>query len=484
MSKIKKHNDEVLKKRIEELEKENNLLKVLTDNTIDILFLLDSKANFVYISKSFEGETGYPIQTMIGKNIKKILTNSSYKMSMERLGKWNSGQLLLPIYEIQAKAKDGIIKDYEVVSFPTFEKGKLKYITGTARNITDKKLIEKKLEESEKLYRTLVETSQDVIWVTDMRGNFTYVSPSVEKLRGYTPEEVLKQSLSEAICPESLPAVLNGYMLARKKKRDSTVDNTKFAYEIEQPCKDGSTVWTEVIGNYILDENNNKVGILGVSRNTSDRKKTQEIILKLNETLKILNKIMRHDIANNLTVTLMTLEMIDTENKNLKDKAIRSIYKSIDLIDKVRDLENAISSGGELKGYNLRWSIENVIKNYKGIKFTIKGNCNVLADSALASVIDNIVRNAVTHGKSDRVYFDISEDSKKCILKVADFGTGIPNEIKDKIFEEGFSHGEQLSSGLGLYIVKKTIQRYGGEIFFTKNKPRGTVFVISLKKFN
>lgn len=470
------------KKKIEELEKENSFLKLLTENAIDILFLLDSKANFVYLSNSFENETGYTIKEMIGKNIKTILTKESFREAMNRLTSWNNNETALPKYEIQIKTKDGRILDYEIVSFPIFEHEKLKLITGTARNITDKKLIQEKLIESERLYRTLAETSQDVIWITDMKGKFTYVSPSVEKLRGYTPEEVMKQSLTEAICPGSLPSVLKGYMLAKNRKKKDILKMSNPPYEVEQPCKDGSKVWTEVIAEVILDEKDKKVGILGVTRDISERKKSQEVIVKLNETLKLLNKLMRHDIANNLTVTLMSLEMIETDKSHLKDKAIKSIYKSVELIEKMRELENAISSGGQTKNYNLKAIIEKVIKDYKDIKFIINGNCNVLADNALTAVIDNIVRNAIVHGKTERIDFDISENENNCTLKISDFGAGVSDEIKNKIFEEGFSHGEKLSSGLGLFIAKKTIERYGGEIYYEKNKPNGAVFVITLKK--
>ena len=191
---------------------------------------------------------------------------------------------------------------------------------------------------------------------------------------------------------------------------------------------------------------------------------------------------MRHDIANNLTVTLMSLELLETENTGLKDKAVRSIYKSVDLIEKMRELENAISSGGETKRYNLKVIIETVIKEYKDIKFNINGNCNFIGDNAFVAVIDNLVRNAIVHGKTERIYFDISEDSNNCTLKIADFGVGIPDEIKDKLFDEGFSYGDKLSSGLGLFIAKKTIERYGGKIFVKDNKPQGAVFVITLKK--
>ncbi|MEM2716548.1 MAG: ATP-binding protein, partial [Archaeoglobaceae archaeon] len=66
-------------------------------------------------------------------------------------------------------------------------------------------------------------------------------------------------------------------------------------------------------------------------------------------------------------------------------------------------------------------------------------------------------------------------------IRIADFGKGIPDEVKPRIFEEGFTYGEKASTGLGLYIVKRLVERYSGEIKVEDNKPKGTVFVIRLR---
>lgn len=63
-----------------------------------------------------------------------------------------------------------------------------------------------------------------------------------------------------------------------------------------------------------------------------------------------------------------------------------------------------------------------------------------------------------------------------------DNGTGIPDKIKDKVFNEGFFHGQTGNTGIGLHIVRKTIERYGGSISVEDNEPSGTIFKINLKK--
>ena len=63
---------------------------------------------------------------------------------------------------------------------------------------------------------------------------------------------------------------------------------------------------------------------------------------------------------------------------------------------------------------------------------------------------------------------------------ITDYGVGIPNNIKDQLFQEGFKYGDSGHTGLGLYIIKKTIERYGGEVEITNSKPRGATFIIKL----
>jgi two-component system sensor kinase len=175
-------------------------------------------------------------------------------------------------------------------------------------------------------------------------------------------------------------------------------------------------------------------------------------------------------------------DLIETGDNHLKDKMIKTIYKSVNLIEKMRELEQAVTSGGQMKIYNLQDVINEVVKNYPNIKFSISGDCNVVADGALNSVIDNLVRNAVVHGGTDKIDFKINNEERFCVMKVIDYGKGIPEDIKKNIFEEGASFGENKGSGLGLYIVKKVIERYGGTITIEDNKPSGAIFAVKLRK--
>lgn len=148
--------------------------------------------------------------------------------------------------------------------------------------INELKDLEEKLRESEEIHRLLADNATDVIWVMDLDGKFKYVSPSVEKLRGYTPEEVMLQSKEELLCEDSIE-----YM---EKGLEDTIYAVKnnlpfkiFRGDMEQPCKDGTTVWTDLTVSGIYDKENNFLGLLGVSRDITERKKMEDEIRRLTE---------------------------------------------------------------------------------------------------------------------------------------------------------------------------------------------------------
>ncbi len=119
-------------------------------------------------------------------------------------------------------------------------------------------------------YRLLAESAADVIWTCDKTGKFTYVSPSVQRLRGYTPEEVLEQTWEEALTPESC-ARAKALFLERfaKLNPDPSVLNR---VELEQTCKDGSTIWTETITTPLRDKDGQITGVIGITRNIQEKK--------------------------------------------------------------------------------------------------------------------------------------------------------------------------------------------------------------------
>jgi len=148
------------------------------------------------------------------------------------------------------------------------------------------------LSESEEEYRLLAENAKDVIWTMDIRGKYHYISPSVFRMRGFTAEENMEQSFEESLMPESVRVVSQLFatvvprIIAGEKLNPMTLI-------LEQICKDGTGVWTEIVINAIYDETQQFKYFLGVTRDINNRIKTEKALREserfLQETQQIAN---------------------------------------------------------------------------------------------------------------------------------------------------------------------------------------------------
>lgn len=135
------------------------------------------------------------------------------------------------------------------------------------------------LAKSEKHYRLLVETMHDVVWILDPNTlRFSYVSPSVKRLRGFTAEEVMSEPMDAAFTPEYASALrqdikhrVNEFLAGREQGK-------VYVGEVQQPCKDGSLVWTEAVVSLHRNKLTGQVEIRGVTRDISESKAAQEKI--------------------------------------------------------------------------------------------------------------------------------------------------------------------------------------------------------------
>ncbi|HPW68367.1 MAG TPA: PAS domain S-box protein [Deltaproteobacteria bacterium] len=144
------------------------------------------------------------------------------------------------------------------------------------KEIAEQKSVESSLRESESLYRFLTINADDIIFTLDLDLRFTFISPSVSRIRGFTVEEAMSQTLSEALTPASLEVAISAFAkeleYALKNPQDTSIVRS---IELEETCKDGSTVWTETTFSFLRDHTNNLKGILGTTRDISERKRAE-----------------------------------------------------------------------------------------------------------------------------------------------------------------------------------------------------------------
>jgi len=165
------------------------------------------------------------------------------------------------------------------------ETGGVSGLQGMIFDITKNEEAEENLRESDARYRILAENIQDVIWVLDKNLGYTYISPSVERFRGYTVEEAMNQPLDKIFTPESHDRIISlaERYLALERSGAKIDTGRSLTMELEQICRDGSTIWTEVTASFLLDRAGRPDGFVGITRNITERKRAEESLRQSEE---------------------------------------------------------------------------------------------------------------------------------------------------------------------------------------------------------
>ncbi len=146
------------------------------------------------------------------------------------------------------------------------------------------------LRESEAHYRLLADNISDVIWVLDLEtGRFRYVSPSIKRLRGYTVAEALAEKMEDALTPAAwtyLSTVLPGRLAEFQSGQVQP-----YTDELEQLCKDGTTVWVEVTSRFVINPDNGHLEVYGASRDITARRRVEERVHRLSRLYATLSQV-------------------------------------------------------------------------------------------------------------------------------------------------------------------------------------------------
>jgi len=212
-----------------------------------------------------------------------------------------------------------------------------------------------------------------------------------------------------------------------------------------------------------------------------DLERKRQSLADINDILVLTSTLLRHDMRHNLSVIRLSLDSCEeNHNESPIADALNATDQAAELIASVAEMEELAISGAGLTPCSARDAASQAISGCK-IPCTIEGDCTVIADKGLVSVIRNLVRNAEIHSQTDRISIVLEGKGKWCEIRVLDWGVGIEESIRSTLFEKGVKSGSSKGLGLGLYIVKKTAERYGGDVYVESNQPRGTAMVIRLK---
>nr|WP_276208348.1 PAS domain S-box protein [Fictibacillus barbaricus] len=465
---------------------QESLLKTLMDIVPDFIGIKDGEGRFIFANE-FVGELfELPGFDFTGKTDADLAMIRPYFRDVfqycietdEQV--WQAREIVR--CEEFVPERDGGTRFFDVYKIPVFNPdGTRKNLLVFGREITEKIKSRVLLEESEARYRLLAENAMDMITTHTPDGSFTYVSPASYALLGKKPEEILGESGYGMLHPD-----------------DEEISRMAHEALIQGPCtktipfrlqhKDGHYVWLETSCKSIADDTGEVVEIIGVTRDISDRKRSEDM-LRQSDKLSIVGQLaasVAHEIRNPLTSLKGFIQLLQ-ESKQLDAANYYTIMdKELNRIDQIMG-QLLLLAKPQVRTYKktcLKEIVEFVetLLQPEAIVQNVRINTELSAElpliyaeeNELKQVLINLLKNAIDSmaiGGEITIRGELLED--KIHLSVEDQGCGIPADHIQKMCEPFYTTKEK-GTGLGLMVSSKIMKEHKGELKFESVEGKGT----------
>ncbi|MFC6989631.1 sensor histidine kinase [Haloplanus sp. GCM10025708] len=215
------------------------------------------------------------------------------------------------------------------------------------------------------------------------------------------------------------------------------------------------------------------------------------------EELEILNRVVRHDIRNDMNVVLGWLEQVaehvDDDGRPALDRVTVACEHVVEITTIAREYVDGLL--GEDRDRRETINLEDVVRHevsvhhesFPAATFDLHEeslDLDVVGNEMLTSVFRNLLTNAVVHNDRDdpRVEVGVEIGAETVVVRVADNGPGVLDEQKELIFGRGGKGLDSPGTDMGLFLVDRIVDSYGGDVWIEDNEPRGSVFAVELRR--
>ncbi len=387
----------------------------------------------------------------------------------------------------------------------------------------ERRRAERALHDSERRFRALLETAKDIIWAVDLDLKFTYVSPSITSVLGYDSSDIARRDPMSLLTPASrkklTAALAEELALERPAPRSRFVSRTE---EVEQYHADGSVRWIEVTTTFLRNEDNEPIGILGISRDITKRKESEK---ELEQALKAAKRLhveaeaanraksdfpamMSHELRTPLNAVIGFSEILEDRTFGpLNERQLRSVRHILGggrhllgLINDMLDLSKVETGKMEAHrswmnlGEALAQSVAAIRRKVEvespaiSLEIPSDDELRIYADEVkIKQIMFNLLSNATKFTPpSGTIHVYAVKDGDCVSVSVRDTGSGIRREDQERIFEafeqvdSSYARRGQ-GTGLGLALTKKLVELHGGRIeVASEGEGKGSVFTFTL----
>jgi PAS domain S-box-containing protein len=491
--------DSELNKLETELIKRDKWFHAIIENINGLVVIIDENGIVKYSTPWNEKFWGYKEEDNIGKNGFDFIHPDDLSRTLEIFSELKKAPGNSALLEIRYLHHDSTWHYVEVCSKNYLDDPDIFGIVVAVRDVTERRLAEAMLIESESRFRLLTEGARDIIYKFRIKPyyGFEYVSPSIIDITGYNPDDYYNDHdlVFKIIYPDDKP-------LLEKYIKESCFEKSIVLRWVR---KDGQIIWTESKSVLIYDNSGDLVACEGITRDITDRRKLHDEMLKTEKlkSIGILAGGIAHDFNNIMTTIIGNISL--AKMYTVEGDRIRDVLKEAEKgCNKARDLTQqllAFARGGS--PVKKLCSIKDVVVNSTEfaisgsnlyVKYSLPDNLwDIEADKIqISQVVNNLILNA-KQSMPDGGRIDISAENftintvnelplvpgNYIKISVRDYGPGIAEEYIDKIFDPYFTT-KKSGSGLGLAIVYTIIKNHKGYVTVESSEGAGTTFHVYL----
>ncbi len=499
-----------------ELLREKILSETIINSLPGVFYLFSEAGHLVSWNRNLEEVTGYAADELRDRHILDFFTHQEQNTISEGLREAmaQGGSHA----EAHLVSKDGSMVPYLFTGSALVMDGQ-RYLVGMGVDITERQKVETTLTESEKKYRFLADNIEDIIWIMDLDLRFTYINPAVKKILGWSVEDIQSGELAD-IMPTGTWEKFHR-MFVRGYADSAARNDFSRAVTLEHILlhKAGRGVWVEMTVSFLCDQDGQPYGLLGVTRDITQRRQAlmekAELQQKLErarkmEALGLLAGGVAHDLNNILagivsypSLILMKLPP-DSPIRNHLEKMKASGEKAAEIVQDLLTLARRGVKNREVLDIN-----QVVREHLKSAEYLHMRAANpgvrVISELApdllpiegsplhLKKALMNLISNAfeaqpgggsitiLTRNryidKPLKGYQDI-EKGEFVVLRVTDKGPGMAPDEVERIFEPFYTRKTmgRSGTGLGMAVVWGTIQDHQGYIHVNSAPGQGTRF--------
>ena len=490
------------------LEKSFNQMSLVLDTMSELVAYQDNEHKLIYVNRASAESVGKTPEELVGKYCYEI---------------WGDGKTVCQDCPVERALRDaepetGYIqspdgRSWKIKGYPVKnEKGEIIGAMEVTMDVTEIENLKKKMSETDRNYKFIVDNISDIVFQQDKNLKITYVSPSVEKLTGYSVEEIMNMSLLDLMTPESYKRGVENF----NKYYELVKNNPEFdipTLEYEYYRRDGRVVIGEMKVKYIFDKNGDLIGIHGVIRDVTRRKELEQqlILAQKMEALGRLAGGVAHDFNNLLTVIMGYADIalmkggIDENTLSYFEEIKKTSKKAADLVSqllvfsKKQIVMPRVVDINKLVENNKKMLSRVIGENIKLETYLDKNVNKIKADPIqIEQVIMNIIVNAkdampnggvikIKTGNETCIEYDCSNNidpGEYIYISISDTGCGMDENVKSHIFEPFFStKTDQKGTGLGLSTAFGIIKQNKGYISVESQKDKGSTFKIYLPAY-